>query len=60
MGNRFRLLVNHVNLIGPEQTLPNLPFARAVWIPEPTLKIAATAWIQAGGHTTRLEPFLDD
>ena len=55
MGNRFRLIVNQVNLIEPEQPLPKLPVARAVWIPEPNLKIAATAWIQAGGaHHTAL------
>lgn len=55
MGNRFRLIVNQVNLIEPEQPLPKLPVARAVWIPEPNLKIAATAWIHAGGaHHTAL------
>lgn len=55
MGNRFRLIVNRVNLIPPEQQLPKLPVARAVWVPEPNLKIAATAWISAGGaHHTAL------
>jgi L-arabinose isomerase len=55
MGNRFRLIVNQVNLIPPEHDLPKLPVARGVWIPEPTLKIAATAWILAGGsHHTAL------
>jgi L-arabinose isomerase len=55
MGNRFRLIVNQVNLIEPEQPLPKLPVARAVWVPEPNLKIAATAWIHAGGaHHTAL------
>jgi L-arabinose isomerase len=53
MGNRFRLIVNQVNLIQPEHPLPKLPVARAVWRPEPNLKVAATAWILAGGahHT---------
>jgi L-arabinose isomerase len=53
MGNRFRLIVNQVNLIEPEHPLPKLPVARAVWRPEPNLKVAATAWILAGGahHT---------
>ena len=53
LGNRFRLIVNEVNLIAPEQPLPKLPVARAMWIPQPNLKIAATAWISAGGahHT---------
>lgn len=55
MGNRFRLIVNRVNLIQPEQPLPKLPVARAVWVPEPNLKVAATAWIYAGGaHHTAL------
>ena len=55
MGNRFRLVVNQVNVIAPEQPLPKLPVARAVWIPEPNLKVAATAWISAGGaHHTGL------
>ncbi len=55
MGNRFRLIVNQVNLIEPEHPLPKLPVARAVWVPEPDLKIAATAWISAGGaHHTAL------
>jgi len=44
-----------VNLIKPEHPLPKLPVARAVWIPEPNLKVAATAWIAAGGaHHTAL------
>lgn len=55
MGNRFRLIVNQVNVIQPPHPLPKLPVARAVWIPEPNLKIAATAWIHAGGaHHTAL------
>ena len=33
--------------------LPRLPVARVVWIPKPDLKVAAAAWIMAGGahHT---------
>jgi L-arabinose isomerase len=55
LGNRFRLIVNEVNLIAPEHALPKLPVARGIWIPEPNLKIAATAWISAGGaHHTAL------
>jgi L-arabinose isomerase len=54
-GNRFRLIVNRVNLSRPEEALPKLPVARAVWTPEPSLKIAATSWILAGGsHHTAL------
>ena len=59
MGNRFRLIVNQVNLISPKHPLPKLPVARAVWIPEPNLKIAATAWMLAGGaHHTALSTSL--
>jgi L-arabinose isomerase len=55
MGDRFRLIVNEVKVIDPEHPLPKLPVARAVWIPEPNLKVAATAWISAGGaHHTAL------
>jgi L-arabinose isomerase len=53
MGNRFRIIVNEVDVIQPEQPLPKLPVARAVWLPKPSLKVAAAAWIYAGGahHT---------
>lgn len=53
MGDRFRMIVNQVNVITPEHPLPKLPVARALWIPEPNLKVGATAWILAGGahHT---------
>jgi L-arabinose isomerase len=55
MGNRFRLIVNQVNVIQPRHPLPKLPVARAMWVPEPNLKVAATAWIHAGGaHHTAL------
>ena len=54
MGNRFRMMVNEVDVVPPDEPLPALPVARAVWIPRPDLKTAATAWILAGGahHTS--------
>jgi L-arabinose isomerase len=54
MGTRFRMIVNEVDVIAPEQALPKLPVARAVWLPKPSLKVAAAAWIYAGGahHTS--------
>lgn len=59
MGNRFRLIVNEVNLVPPAEPLPKLPVARAIWLPEPNLKTAATAWILAGGsHHTGLSQAL--
>ncbi|MBV9034203.1 MAG: L-arabinose isomerase [Acidobacteriaceae bacterium] len=53
MGDRFRMIVNQVDVVAPEQPLPKLPVARALWIPRPSLKVAATTWILAGGahHT---------
>jgi len=49
MGQRFRLLINTVDVVAPEAPLPRLPVARALWVPHPDLKVAAAAWIQAGG-----------
>jgi len=49
VGGRFRMVVNRINVIPPQEPLPNLPVARAVWIPEPNLKVAAASWIFAGG-----------
>jgi L-arabinose isomerase len=53
LGNRFRLIVNEVEVVKPDAPLPYLPVARAMWIPKPDLKVAAGAWIMAGGahHT---------
>jgi L-arabinose isomerase len=53
LGDRFRMLVNEVEAMAPEQPLPKLPVARALWTPRPDLKTAAAAWIYAGGphHT---------
>lgn len=53
MGNRFRMIVNQVDVIKP-QPLPKLPVASALWIPQPNLEIGAAAWILAGGthHTS--------
>jgi L-arabinose isomerase len=53
MGERFRLLVNNVEVVPLEAPLPKLPVARALWTPQPDLQVAAAAWIFAGGahHT---------
>jgi len=53
LGNRFRLLVNEVDVVTPPQPLPKLPVARAVWECRPDFKTACAAWIYAGGahHT---------
>jgi L-arabinose isomerase len=54
LGNRFRLIVNQVDVVAPDEPLPRLPVARAVWVPRPSLRTAAAAWILAGGahHTS--------
>jgi L-arabinose isomerase len=53
MGNRFRLLVNEVEVVAPDKPLPKLPVARALWVPKPDFHTAVTAWIYGGGahHT---------
>jgi L-arabinose isomerase len=61
MGNRFRMIVNHVDVIEPEQALPKLPVACALWIPQPNLEIGAAAWILAGGtHHTAFSYAIDN
>jgi L-arabinose isomerase len=53
LGNRFRLIVNEVDVVKPPEPLPLLPVARAVWRCRPDFKTACGAWIRAGGahHT---------
>ena len=53
LGNRFRLLVNEVEVVEAPQPLPKLPVARAVWKCAPDFKVACACWIHAGGahHT---------
>jgi L-arabinose isomerase len=53
VGDRFRMVVNEVDAVPVDEPMPKLPTARALWIPQPDLKTAATAWIYAGGahHT---------
>jgi L-arabinose isomerase len=54
MGGRFRMVANVVDVVPTDAPLPNLPVARALWLPRPNLKVAAAAWIYAGGahHTS--------
>lgn len=49
MGTRFRIIANEVDTVKPPQDLPNLPVAKALWEPRPSLEVAAAAWIHAGG-----------
>ena len=54
LGNRFRLLVNEVDVVEPPHPLPKLPVARAIWKCRPDFQTACAAWIYGGGahHTT--------
>jgi L-arabinose isomerase len=53
LGDRFRLTVNEIDLVEPDEALPNLPVACAVWKPRPSLSTSAEAWLMAGAshHT---------
>ncbi|SDU28669.1 L-arabinose isomerase [Jiangella alkaliphila] len=53
LGERFRLVANEIDVVPPDEPLPNLPVARAVWKPRPSLSTSAEAWLTAGGphHT---------
>ncbi|PQD94456.1 L-arabinose isomerase [Pradoshia eiseniae] len=53
LGHRFRIIINEVDAIEPEIDMPNLPVARVLWRPQPSLNEGAENWILAGGahHT---------
>lgn len=53
MRDRFRLLMNVVDVVEPAGNLKQLPCARAVWKPKPNLSTSAQCWLLAGGshHT---------
>ncbi|RSM38202.1 L-arabinose isomerase [Amycolatopsis balhimycina DSM 5908] len=53
LGDRFRLVANEIEVVAPDEPLPKLPVARAVWEPAPSLSTSAESWITAGGphHT---------
>jgi L-arabinose isomerase len=54
LGNRFRLIINEVEAVKMANPMPNLPVARIMWQPKPSLCEAAEAWILCGGahHTS--------
>lgn len=56
LGGRMRLIISKVDAVKIEKALPKLPVARVLWKPQPSLKVAAEAWILAGGahHTSYL------
>jgi len=53
LGNRFRLLVNDLDVVTPPHAMPKLPVAQATWKPLPSLEESCACWIYAGGahHT---------
>jgi L-arabinose isomerase len=53
LGDRLRIVLNEVDTVPPDEDLPRLPVARAIWQPKPDLATAAEAWLTAGGphHT---------
>ena len=54
------MIVNEVEVVEPEQPLPNLPVARVLWKPLPSLEVGAAAWILAGGaHHTGFSQAID-
>ncbi|RKR92065.1 L-arabinose isomerase [Micromonospora pisi] len=53
LGDRFRFVANEIEVVPPDEPLPRLPVARAVWKPAPSLSTSAESWLTAGGphHT---------
>jgi L-arabinose isomerase len=53
LGDRFRFVANTIEVVPPDEPLPKLPVARAVWKPAPSLSTSTECWLTAGGphHT---------
>jgi L-arabinose isomerase len=53
VGDRFRMVLNEIEIVEPPEELPKLPVARALWHPKPDFATAAESWLRAGGahHT---------
>jgi L-arabinose isomerase len=53
VGDRFRLVANEIDMVAPDEPLPRLPVASAVWKPRPSFAASAESWLHAGGphHT---------
>jgi len=49
MGGRMRMIIAELDVVGAEHPMPNLPTARALWVPRPDFKRGAQGWIHAGG-----------
>ena len=53
MGDRFRLIVQKIELVKYPHKMPKLPVAGCMWKYKPNFKAGVAAWIYAGGahHT---------
>ena len=53
MGGRLRLVCQDIHCVKPILPMPNLPVARVMWQPQPSLTTGLECWITAGGahHT---------
>jgi L-arabinose isomerase len=53
LGDRMRLTLNEIDVVEPDEELPRLPVACAVWEPRPSLSVSAESWLMAGAphHT---------
>ncbi len=60
LGERFRLIATQIEVVPPDEPLPRLPVARAVWKPLPDFTTGVECWLLAGGpHHTVLTAALD-
>lgn len=60
LGSRFRLVGNVIDVTEPDEPLPALPVACAVWEPTPSLATSSECWLEAGApHHTVLSTALD-
>ncbi|WP_263311422.1 L-arabinose isomerase [Brachybacterium atlanticum] len=60
MRERFRLVANVVEVVEPDEELPKLPVACAVWEPQPDFATSAECWLTAGAaHHTVMTTAVD-
>jgi L-arabinose isomerase len=49
LGDRFRLVAGAIEVVAPDEELPRLPVARALWECKPDFFTATEGWLAAGG-----------
>lgn len=60
LGERLRLTVNDIDVVTPDEHLPQLPVACAVWVPQPSFATSTESWLLAGApHHTVLSAAID-